>query len=98
MPKAKADQPKPTGRPKGATDTASEPSHSQPTRCAKCFSTNREAYGKTPHVTFYHGTSRIDGKPYTRIIRRRTRCSDCGQGRVDMSYEFHPEDLPRVKK
>jgi hypothetical protein len=29
---------------------------------------------------------RVDGTPYTAIIRRRCQCLDCGQGRIDKEY------------
>jgi hypothetical protein len=29
---------------------------------------------------------RTDGTPYTAIIRRRCRCLDCGQVRIDKEY------------
>jgi hypothetical protein len=29
---------------------------------------------------------RVDGTPYTAIIRRRCRCLDCGQVRIDKEY------------
>jgi hypothetical protein len=29
---------------------------------------------------------RTDGTPYTEIVRRRCRCIDCGQVRIDKEY------------
>ena len=28
-----------------------------------------------------------NGQPFTHIVRRRTKCLDCGQFRVDRAYE-----------
>ncbi|MGB3087843.1 MAG: hypothetical protein WBC53_09000 [Phycisphaerae bacterium] len=71
------------GRPKGsknATDVVVvERSH-----CPKCGSGRRSEYwGKV--VNRYAGL-RADGTPYTAIIRRRCRCLDCGQVRIDKEY------------
>jgi hypothetical protein len=40
---------------------------------------------------------RPDGTEFTRLIRRRTKCTDCGQFRFDLSYEFVPSDIPAPK-
>ena len=71
------------GRPKGsknATDVVIvERSH-----CPKCGSSRRSEYwGKV--VNRCAGLW-ADGTPYTAIIRRRCRCLDCGQVRIDKEY------------
>ena len=71
------------GRPKGsknATDVVVvERSH-----CPKCGSSHRSEYwGKL--VQRCAGL-RADGTPYTAIVRRRCRCLDCGQVRIDKEY------------
>ena len=71
------------GRPKGsknATDVVVvERSH-----CPKCGSSRRsEDWGKL--VQRCAGL-RPDGTPYTQIVRRRCRCLDCGQVRIDKEY------------
>ena len=71
------------GRPKGsknATDVVvAERSH-----CPKCGSACRSEYWgrivqKCPGL-------RADSTSYTAIIRRRCRCLDCGQVRIDKEY------------
>lgn len=67
----------------------------QPSRCKKCQSTQRTAYFGSPVArVFDYVQRRPDGTDFTRLIRRRTKCSDCGQYRWDLSYEFNPKDLP----
>ncbi len=44
----------------------------------------------SPHIQPYQGISPIDGGPYNRIIRRRTRCLDCNRGRIDREYQYDP--------
>lgn len=60
-------------------------------RCRACGSTNRTGYH---HVTVqeYAGVTG-DGRPYTSIVRRRTECLDCGQTRIDRSFEY-PQETP----
>ena len=71
------------GRPKGSKNAVDvvvvERSH-----CPKCGSARRSEYWgrlaqKCPGL-------RADGTPYTAIIRRRCRCLDCGQVRIDKEY------------
>jgi len=71
------------GRPKGSKNAVDvvvvERSH-----CPKCGSARRSEYWgrmvqKCPSL-------RADGTPYTSIIRRRCRCLDCGQVRIDKEY------------
>jgi len=71
------------GRPKGsknATDVVVvERSH-----CPKCGSSRRSEYwGK---VVNRCAGLRADSTPYTAIIRRRCRCLDCQQVRIDKEY------------
>ena len=52
--------------------------------CPKCGSARRSEYWgrmvqKCPGL-------RDDGTPYSSIIRRRCRCLDCGQVRIDKEY------------
>jgi Zn finger protein HypA/HybF involved in hydrogenase expression len=54
------------------------------TRCPKCLSIKRERYHrvKTREIS---GTTK-DGRSYTRVTWRRTKCQSCGQNRVDIEY------------
>jgi hypothetical protein len=59
----------------------------EPSRCPSCDSTERGPYfGKTTQEV--KGTDG-NGKPYDRIVRRRTRCASCGQTRIDRTFEQH---------
>lgn len=55
------------------------------TCCRNCGATNRTPY----HNTVTHAIAGIhDGREYDTILYRRTSCGDCGQARVDKSYEL----------
>lgn len=55
------------------------------TRCQKCGSTDREPYAGT--VTRPIAGLDAGGKPFTHVIWRRTRCTACGQARIDRHHE-----------
>ena len=57
-----------------------------PSRCPRCGSGKRSDYWSR-HVQEFAGVL-PDGRPYTRIVRQRCRCSNCGQIRVDKRYEI----------
>jgi len=57
----------------------------EPSRCKKCGSTDREHYSHTT-VRDIAGV-RPDGMAYSKIFWRRTRCQNCGQARIDKTYE-----------
>lgn len=73
------------GRPKGSLNKEQDHVQAIPTHCIKCASTEREAYNRSEVQEF----SGVDpqGNPYTHIVRRWTRCSACGQHRIDRYYE-----------
>lgn len=56
--------------------------------CKQCHSTRRTAYGK-PQVLDHSGVNPITGRPFNRVVWRRTQCLDCGQHRIDKCYEHH---------
>jgi len=62
--------------------------HVVPGRCAVCASTERAPYHRVTRHHFAGNTA--DGRPYNVIVRRHTRCLNCGQARVDRAYEFVP--------
>jgi len=75
------------GRPAGPTSAAADVIAVGPSRCRRCGSTRRgDYYGKTEQA--FRGEQ--DGLPFTHIVRRRTKCPDCGQVRVDRAYENRP--------
>lgn len=79
------------GRPQGSSNKPVEHAAGELTRCPGCQSTKRGPY-TTKNVQTYVGEA-PDGKPFTRILRRRTVCLDCGQHRIDRHYEYHRSDV-----
>lgn len=71
------------GRPPGSPTTRIEVRGAL-TRCPRCGSTERGAYlnGTVQEIAGHTG-----GEPFTHIVRRRCRCSNCGQLRIDRTYE-----------
>lgn len=53
--------------------------------CSKCQSTERTAYTNTTEREIGGLTS--DGRPYTHILWRSTKCATCGQARRDRCFE-----------
>jgi len=89
MPKKKTADKRGPGRPKGSKNKKRDVVVADLTHCASCGSTDREAY---------HGISELDhngidpqGNPYNRVTWKRTKCSACGQNRVDQFFERRAE-------
>lgn len=85
------------GRPKGTPNRTYEHVATQPVRCTKCGSTRRDAYTQTLRQPI--ACTAPDGRPATAIVRRWTRCSDCGQARIERHYEYAPaatQDRPKT--
>lgn len=78
---------KPKGRPTGAANVETIVDV-ETSRCPRCGSTEREPYSGTT-AQAYAGT--FGGRPYTHILRRRTRCCACGAARIDRAFENRPE-------
>ena len=75
------------GRPKGSTNADADVITVEPSRCRRCGSTRRsDYYGKTEQAF----CGEHNGQPFTHIVRRRTKCLDCGQSRIDRAYENRP--------
>jgi len=75
------------GRPKGSTNADADVITVEPSRCKRCGSTRRgDYYGRTEQA--FQGVQ--DGLPFTHIVRRRTKCLDCRQLRIDRAYENRP--------
>jgi len=75
------------GRPAGTSSEMSPPVadvHPR-SRCPKCGSDRRSQYW-SKMVQEVAGTL-ADGRSYARIVRRRCRCLDCRQVRIDREYE-----------
>ena len=73
------------GRPEGSPNVKPDQSHVQLSRCRKCDSTERGPYFGTPFELPFLGDH--EGKPYTHVVQKRTRCKACGQQRRDIVYE-----------
>lgn len=60
-----------------------------PSRCRKCGCTERTPYVNAQELA--HGGVTGDGRQYTHIVWRSTRCVGCNQGRRDRVFENRPE-------
>ena len=57
----------------------------QASRCPTCGSSERSEYSnRREHVH----SGEYDGKPFNRVVWRNCHCLNCGQHRVDRTYEF----------
>ena len=75
------------GRPTGAKTQQQPPVDGEKTRCQGCGSTERDPYfGTTEHEI----VGVRDGRPYTHVVWRRTKCRACGQLRLDRFFENRP--------
>lgn len=81
-------------RPKGSRNLDRDYVDVELSRCVKCGSTDRDEYTNTTTQN-YPGIR--DGRPYTSIVRRNTKCKTCGQARVDRVYEYVPTELDSAK-
>lgn len=76
------------GRPTGSPNVNAI-ADAQPSQCPACGSSERGPFVGNPVVQEFAGlTDR--GNPYTHIIRRRCECANCGQIRIDRSFENRP--------
>ena len=82
------------GRPEGSKTQDLPTSEVVKSVCKSCGSTKREKYFGTP-IEFDISGER-NGRPYNKLIRKRTRCADCGQQRLDSFYEMVKP--PKAKK
>jgi hypothetical protein len=78
-----------TGRPAGSKTADREVVTSVLSRCRACDSTERTHYKEKNRVEGYGLAP--DGKPYTAVNLRPTKCQTCGQCRIDREYEYVPE-------
>ena len=81
------------GRPPGSKNESVDQVDAMATCCRQCGSTEREPYFRTS-AQEYAGLL-ATGQPYTHIVRRWTRCSACGQVRIDL---FHENRVPTDRK
>lgn len=76
------------GRPAGSPNKQVDQVEAAKSRCVKCGSTQRDGYYHRQELE-QSGTD-AQGKPYTHVVWRRTKCLACGQHRVDRTYENRP--------
>jgi len=75
------------GRPKGSKNVQAPLVPVELAHCPKCGSTDRQRIpGRSPRV-FPHAGLNGQGRPYTAVIWRHCRCSQCGQRFVERAYE-----------
>lgn len=77
------------GRPKGTSNITRDVVVIPPVRC-KCGSTRRLVCPNGTTEQKYAGIA-TDGQPYTHIVRTLCKCRDCGQHRVERTYEYYPK-------
>ena len=83
------------GRPAGAPNRAYPQVQDRPARCPKCQSTDRTILPNARRVEWPSGIDPHTGQPVTHVIRRRARCSSCGQHYMVASYEY--QNAPRKR-
>ena len=83
------------GRPAGSKNAEVDLADVELTACAKCSSTEREPYFNRRDLPI-QGNHPKTGKPYTKIIVRRTRCLGCGQTRDDRHFVNEPRGRSSV--
>lgn len=72
------------GRPPGPAGPPPEQVESVLTRCKNCGSTDRTRYENVREMEI-GGVN--DAGPYTHVVWRPTKCTNCGQARVDVAHE-----------
>ena len=85
------------GRPAGSANAHRKVVHAVPPRCPACGSTNHEPYG-APYQEMEHGGEAPDGKAYTHVVWRRTKCRDCNQQLSVALYENRGLKPPSARK
>lgn len=76
------------GRPKGTTHFERELVDAPASRCPQCGSTERLHY---QHLNVIEGEGfDPQGRPYTAVELRPTRCTSCGQSRIDRTWRYSP--------
>jgi hypothetical protein len=84
------------GRPKGAKTAPTVHALAQPSRCPRCGSSKRSEYYNRREVAF---SGVFQEQPYNRVVYRRCKCTDCGQHRIDRTYELQtvPASKPAAR-
>ena len=76
---------KKVGRPVGSKTSDPDLVDTVATRCKVCGCTDRAPYYETTRIDG-EGLA-PDGRPYTRVVLRKTKCEGCQQHRIDRWYE-----------
>lgn len=80
------------GRPQGAGNVKTIQSVQTPA-CPVCGKTDRERYRLLSAVQ--HGGFTANGREYSHVVNRRTKCKACGEPRIDRFFENRmPEASP----
>lgn len=82
------------GRPQGAKTADRPVVDTVETRCSSCGSTERTPYHDKREV-IGDGVA-PDGKPYSAVTLRPTKCVTCGQHRIDRTYRYVPTETGRA--
>lgn len=80
-------KPRGAGRPTGAKTQEHTVVDVLPAACFRCGSTKRTPYTSTETIDT-HGER--NGQHYNLVTLRRTSCQDCGQHRIERSFEYRP--------
>ena len=75
---------KPAAKPKKPRSRNVPVVQAEVTACGACGSTDRQPYFNVRERAI---AGVRDGKPFTHVLWKRTRCTNCGQIRDDRSYE-----------
>lgn len=79
------------GRPRAAKSIERDLVDVPPSRCRVCNSTRRADY---EHVQLIEGAGTDpQGRPYTAVELRPTRCLDCEQARMDRTWIYVPGEI-----
>lgn len=81
------------GRPVGAA-TTSVVNHVDTSTCPACGSSARTGYNGCSRVDT--GGELPDGRTYIAVWFRPCKCLECGQNRVDKSYDFSSKSDTRI--
>ena len=82
--------PRGRGRPVGSQTQEKPIVAVQLSRCPDCGSTERAKYSNRCEKELSGQTP--DGKPFSRVIWRHTKCLTCGASRIDKFFEFDGQE------
>jgi ribosomal protein S27AE len=83
------------GRPPGSKNLEYVVVRIRPERCNKCRSTEFVPMPGAP-ATLKPAVGVIDGEPYNKIRRQRSKCVGCGQATTLIKHIFEGNNLPNI--